>query len=92
MGSSTPYYGFWPRPGQARGVQIDLNADRIGMRCPVEAGLVGHAEKVLQALLPHLEHKDDRASAAMARNLLEEHRVAMSPALQQHQDELPRHL
>ncbi|MFJ2227215.1 thiamine pyrophosphate-dependent enzyme [Streptomyces halstedii] len=68
VGSSTPYYDFWPRPGQARGVQIDLNADRIGMRYPVEAGLVGHAGKVLQALLPHLQRKDDRAFLERARS------------------------
>ncbi len=61
VGSSTPYYDFWPEPGQARGVQIDLNTDRIGMRYPVEVGLVGHAEGVLEALLPHLEHKADRS-------------------------------
>ncbi|WP_217143010.1 thiamine pyrophosphate-dependent enzyme [Streptomyces sp. AC627_RSS907] len=61
VGSSTPYYEFWPKPGQARGVQIDLNADRIGMRFPVEAGLVGHAQVVLERLLPLLEHKTDRS-------------------------------
>lgn len=61
VGSSTPYYEFWPRPGQARAVQIDLNADRIGLRYPVEIGLVGHAERVLDSLLPHLERKSDRS-------------------------------
>ncbi|MGV9878559.1 thiamine pyrophosphate-dependent enzyme [Streptomyces sp. NPDC003006] len=61
VGSSTPYYEFWPRPGQARGVQIDLNADRIAMRYPVEVGLVGHAAAVLEQLLPLLERKTDRS-------------------------------
>ncbi|GGQ91785.1 hypothetical protein GCM10010216_62770 [Streptomyces flaveolus] len=61
VGSSTPYYEFWPEPGQARGVQIDLNADRIGMRYPVEVGLVGHAQGVLERLLPLLERKTDRS-------------------------------
>lgn len=61
VGSSTPYYEFWPRPGQARGVQIDLNADRVAMRYPVEVGLVGHAEAVLERLLPLLERKEDRS-------------------------------
>lgn len=61
VGSSTPFYEFWPKPGQARGVQIDLNADRIGMRYPVEVGLVGHAEAVLERLLPLLERKSDRS-------------------------------
>lgn len=61
VGSSTPYYEFWPEPGQARGVQIDLNADRIAMRYPVEVGLVGHAAAVLEELLPLLERKADRS-------------------------------
>ncbi|MFH8612078.1 thiamine pyrophosphate-dependent enzyme [Streptomyces sp. NPDC018029] len=61
VGSSTPYYEFWPEPGQARGVQIDLNADRIGMRYPVEVGLVGHAGHVLAELLPLLARKTDRS-------------------------------
>ncbi|MFC4910928.1 thiamine pyrophosphate-dependent enzyme [Actinomadura gamaensis] len=61
VGSSTPYYEFWPKPGQARGVQIDLNADRIAMRYPVEVGLVGHAGPALEALLPLLDRKSDRS-------------------------------
>ncbi|MFS4107910.1 thiamine pyrophosphate-dependent enzyme [Streptomyces sp. PD-S100-1] len=68
VGSSTPYYDFWPTPGQARAVQIDLNADRIGMRYPVEVGLVGHAEAVLDALLPRLERKRDRSFLERARD------------------------
>ncbi len=35
IGTSTPYYDFWPQPGQADAVQIDDNPDRIGMRYPV---------------------------------------------------------
>jgi pyruvate dehydrogenase (quinone) len=40
-GSSFPYIEFMPKPGQARGVQIDLDPVRIGLRYPVEVGLVG---------------------------------------------------
>ena len=36
-----PWIDFYPKPGQARAVQIDLKADRIGLRYPVEFGLVG---------------------------------------------------
>ena len=43
VGSSTPYYDFWPQPGQADAVQIDDYPDRIGLRYPVEVGLVGDA-------------------------------------------------
>lgn len=67
VGSSTPYYDFWPAPGQARAVQIDVNADRIGMRYPVEVGLVGDAAAVLDTLLPQLTRKDDRSFLERAR-------------------------
>lgn len=59
-GSSFPYLEFYPKPGQARAVQIDLDAARIGLRYPVEVGLVGQCWDVLRALLPLLEKKSDR--------------------------------
>jgi len=41
VGTSFPYLEFMPKPGQARGVQIELDPKRIGLRYPVEIGLVG---------------------------------------------------
>jgi thiamine pyrophosphate-dependent acetolactate synthase large subunit-like protein len=61
VGTSTPYYDFWPQPGQADAVQIDDNPDRIGLRYPVEVGLVGDARATLQELLPLLERNEDRS-------------------------------
>lgn len=60
-GSSFPYLEFYPKPGQARAVQIDLDAARIGLRYPVEVGLVGQCWDVLRALLPLLEKKSNRS-------------------------------
>lgn len=60
-GSSFPYLEFYPKPGQAKAVQIDLDAGRIGLRYPVEVGLVGQCWDVLRALLPLLEKKSDRS-------------------------------
>ena len=60
VGTSFPYMEFLPKPGHAKGVQIDHKADRIGLRYPVEVGLVGDAGATLSALLPHLERKEDR--------------------------------
>src|SRR5579872_4217988 len=54
-GSSFPYIEFLPKPGQARAVQIDLDPMRIGLRYPVEVGLVGDSCKALEALIPHLK-------------------------------------
>lgn len=60
-GSSFPYIEYYPEPGRARAAQIDIDPQRIGLRYPVEAGLVGDVGKVLEALLPRLERRSDRA-------------------------------
>lgn len=61
VGSSFPYIEYLPKPGQARGVQIDDKPDRIGLRYPVEVGLVGDARPALQALSRLVERKTDRS-------------------------------
>lgn len=61
IGSTFPYIEYYPKPGQARCVQIDRDAQRIGLRCPVEAGLVGDAAVSLQLLNQKLERKTDRS-------------------------------
>jgi pyruvate dehydrogenase (quinone) len=61
VGSSFPYSEWLPEPGQARGVEIDIDARTIGMRYPMEVNLVGDAKETLQALIPHLEYKEDRS-------------------------------
>lgn len=71
-GSSFPYIEFYPEPGKARAVQIDMDPKRIGLRYPVEAALVGDTAGVLGALLPRLERHSDRsflekAQAGMAK-------------------------
>ena len=61
IGTSFPYIEFLPKPGQARGVQIDVNPTRIGLRYPVEVGLVGDSRLTLRKLLPLLTRKEDRS-------------------------------
>jgi pyruvate dehydrogenase (quinone) len=60
VGSSFPYIEFMPKPGQAKGVQIELDPKRIGLRYPVEVGLVGDSANTLRELLPLLRRKEDR--------------------------------
>ena len=60
VGSSFPYIEFMPKPGQARGVQIDIDPVRIGLRYPVEVGLVGDCRRTLQLLLPLLRANGKR--------------------------------
>src|ERR1041385_5385034 len=56
-GSSFPYLEFYPKPGRAKTVQIDIDPTRIGLRHPADVGLVGNCRDVLQALLPLIEQK-----------------------------------
>jgi thiamine pyrophosphate-dependent acetolactate synthase large subunit-like protein len=61
VGSSSTYYDFWPAPGQAAAVQIDDRAERIGLRYPVDVGLVGDARATLTELAEVLERNQDRS-------------------------------
>ena len=61
VGTSFPYIEFLPKPGAARGVQIDLDPARIGLRYPIEVGLVGDSSRALRALLTHLKRNEDRS-------------------------------
>src|SRR5438874_3316234 len=61
VGSSFPYLEYMPKPGQARGVQIDLDPKRIGLRYPVEVGLVGDSRNTLSELIPLLQRNEDRS-------------------------------
>jgi pyruvate dehydrogenase (quinone) len=60
-GSSFPYLEFYPKPGQAKTVQIDIDSARVGLRSPVDIGLVGDCKDVLRELLPFIQHKEDRS-------------------------------
>jgi pyruvate dehydrogenase (quinone) len=61
VGSSFPYSEFLPKEGQARGVQIDIDSRRLGLRYPMDVNLVGDSRLTLQALLPLLQRKADRS-------------------------------
>lgn len=60
VGTSFPYIEFYPKPGAARAVQIDLDPGRIGLRYPVEVGLAGDAKETLRMLAPLLKRNEDR--------------------------------
>jgi pyruvate dehydrogenase (quinone) len=57
IGSGFPYAEFLPEEGHARGVQIDIAADMLSLRYPMEVNLVGDAAETLRALLPLLQSK-----------------------------------
>lgn len=59
IGTSFPYIDYLPKPGQARGIQIDIKPNNIGLRYPVEIGLVGDSKLVLSELLPLLRQRGE---------------------------------
>ncbi len=60
VGTNDPWTEFYPAPGQARAVQIDIDGRHLGNRYPVEAPLTGDAAGTLRALLPLLTERTDR--------------------------------
>jgi len=63
--STLPCYGldYWPR--DAKLIQVDINADRIGLTKPVDVGIVGDAGKVAREILARLsEGAGDKGRAA----------------------------
>jgi pyruvate dehydrogenase (quinone) len=78
VGSSFPYIEFYPKPGQARCVQIDLDPMRIGLRYPAEVGLVGDTKRALRALLPRLQRHDDRSFLQAAQQGMQDWNALMA--------------
>jgi pyruvate dehydrogenase (quinone) len=74
VGSSLPYIEFYPKPGQAKTVQIDIDPARIGLRYPADVGLVGDCRDVLRALLPLLHRKQDRSFLLAAQERMQQWR------------------
>jgi len=61
VGASFPYIEFYPKPGQARAIQIDLDPTRIALRYPVEVGLIGDSRNTLRQLIHRVKRKESRS-------------------------------
>jgi pyruvate dehydrogenase (quinone) len=61
VGSTFPYSEFLPKPGNARGVQIDIDGANVSLRYPMEYSLIGDSKETLAALLPMLEQNSNTA-------------------------------
>src|SRR5947209_16096305 len=70
-GSGFPYMEFYPKPGSAKTVQIDIDPTRIGLRHPAEVGLIGDCRTVLKALLPLVAKKSDQSFLEKAQKRME---------------------
>jgi pyruvate dehydrogenase (quinone) len=62
-----PYRQFYPQGASVRIAQVDIRAENIGRRAPVDLGVVGDVKATLTALLPLLKQKWDGAHLAQAR-------------------------
>jgi len=60
IGTSFPYMEYLPKPGQATGIQIDVKPEKIGLRYPIEIGLVGDSKIVLSELFPLLTNRNGK--------------------------------
>ena len=61
VGSSFPYSEWLPKPGQARGVQVDIDGRMLSIRYPMECPMVGDSKETLAELNKLLERKQDRS-------------------------------
>ena len=76
-GSGFPYMEFYPKPGQAKGIQIDVDPARIGLRYDVDIGLVGDCRTVLRALLPMIDSKPKQHFLKAAQDRMKDWRGLM---------------
>src|SRR4051794_26994376 len=87
VGTSFPYMEFYPKRDACRGVQIDRDPTRIGLRFPVEVGLCGDAKATLQVLLPLIARRADRSFLDRAQAGMKEWRELMHTRT--HRDDMP---
>src|SRR6185503_18747509 len=86
-GTSFPYMEFYPKHEACRGVQIDRDPSRIGLRFPVEVGLCGSAKGTLQLLIPHIRRRDDRSFLESAQSGMKDWRELLDS--RSYRDEIP---
>src|SRR5437763_13102115 len=72
VGSDFPYIEVMPKPDQGRGVQIDRNPEQIGLRFPVEVGLIGDSRRTLLSLMSLLKRNESRKFLEKAQSGMKE--------------------
>jgi pyruvate dehydrogenase (quinone) len=61
IGTNDPWTEFYPAPGQARAVQIDIDGRQLGVRYPIEVPLLGDAAETVRGLLAEVQPRPERA-------------------------------
>ncbi|MDA9074526.1 sulfoacetaldehyde acetyltransferase [Amylibacter sp.] len=89
--STLPGYGidYWPK--DAKIIQVDINADRIGLTKDVTVGIVGDAKKVAEELLSSLSDHAGEANRADRKAIIAKTKSAWAQELtsMDHEDDDP---
>ena len=89
--STLPGYGidYWPK--DAKIIQVDINADRIGLTKDVTVGIVGDAKKVAEELLSSLSDYAGEANRADRKAIIAKTKSAWAQELtsMDHEDDDP---
>lgn len=89
--STLPGYGidYWPK--DAKIIQVDINADRIGLTKRVSVGICGDARKVAEQILAHLSPEAGNAGRAERKALIHRTKSAWLQTLSSmdHEDDDP---
>jgi pyruvate dehydrogenase (quinone) len=67
LGTDFPYRQFYPQGSGVRIAQVDIRAENIGRRTPVDLAVVGDVRATLEALLPLLQQNRETTHLAQAR-------------------------
>jgi sulfoacetaldehyde acetyltransferase len=89
--STLPGYGidYWPK--DAKIIQVDINADRIGLTKPVSVGIVGDAKKVALSIIDKLDSTAGDAGRSARKDLIAKTKSAWAQELTSldHEDDDP---
>jgi sulfoacetaldehyde acetyltransferase len=89
--STLPGYGldYWPK--NANLIQVDMNAERIGLTKPVAVGIAGDAKKTAEGILEKLTPEAGSQGRQERRNLIAELKATWSETLaaMDHEDDDP---
>ena len=89
--STLPGYGidYWPK--DAKIIQVDINADRIGLTKPVSVGIVGDAKKVALSIIDKLSSNAGDTGRSARKELIAKTKSAWAQELTSldHEDDDP---
>ncbi|NCF49433.1 MAG: sulfoacetaldehyde acetyltransferase [Bacteroidetes bacterium] len=89
--STLPGYGIDYWPGDAKIIQVDINADRIGLTKPVTVGIVGDAAQVANSILEKLSAEAGDHNRTQRREIIAKTKSAWAQELSSidHEDDDP---